>query len=289
MLDWLNWSQLRLLSTLAASIAIVMEPVSWITSQVPPCMVNTENYSNYYAEHHECPTFHVFLIKFIAAVLEKLGDPNWVIATFTVVLAFSTIGLWIATKGLYETGEKQIAVAKESADAAKKSADVAEKALRLTQRAYVVIKTINSQGGTDAAGKLMVYIFSATWENTGTTPGLHFTATIVPTIIDATMNPKDVIINTDRDASVSNLIIPPHVPLKGKVIQISADDIMAAYDRKKVIFFWVRAVYFDVFDKTDQHETVAAFETQVIGDPRTNPPGADIFMHSIIFDHTSTT
>jgi hypothetical protein len=136
MLDLLNWSQPRLLSTLAVWIAIAMEPVSWMTSQVPPCMVNPENYSNYYAEHQECPTFHVFLIKFTTAILEKLGDPNWVIAIFTVVLASSTIGLWIATKGLYDTGEKQIAVAKESADAAKAAADAAS----LSARAAIALQ-----------------------------------------------------------------------------------------------------------------------------------------------------
>jgi hypothetical protein len=113
----LNWSQARLLTTLIAAIAVVMEPMSWLTSGIPPCIVNPENYSAYYADGDKCPTFHVFLFKFLARIFETLGDPNWVVAIFTVILAISTIGLWVATISLYRAGEKQFGLARDDFNA----------------------------------------------------------------------------------------------------------------------------------------------------------------------------
>jgi hypothetical protein len=121
----LNWSQTRLLATLIAATVVTMEPVSWLTFGIPPCIVNPKNYGTYYTESNECPTFHVFLFKFLASIFEVLGDPNWVVAIFTIVLAVSTIGLWIATIFLYRAGEEQIAIARLTAEAAKAAADEA--------------------------------------------------------------------------------------------------------------------------------------------------------------------
>jgi hypothetical protein len=106
----LNWSKMRLLTTLLVATAIAMEPVSWLTSGIPPCIVNPENYSAYYAEGDKCPTFHIFLFKITASIFEKFGDPNWVIATFTIVLAVSTIGLWISTNKLWKSGDENMRV-----------------------------------------------------------------------------------------------------------------------------------------------------------------------------------
>ena len=92
-----TWPQTRLLITLAVVVLIIMEPVSWMTAPISPCIVNPENYGAYYANHNECPTFHVFLIVLVARVFEHFGDPNWVVADFTVVLALSTICLWVVT------------------------------------------------------------------------------------------------------------------------------------------------------------------------------------------------
>jgi hypothetical protein len=77
-----------------------------------------------------------------------------------------------ATVALFISGEKVAESAKISAKAAQQSADVAEKALRITQRAYVIIDRINSTGGNDERGKLMGYLISVTWKNTGSSPAL---------------------------------------------------------------------------------------------------------------------
>jgi hypothetical protein len=106
----LNWSEQRLLTTLGIATAIVMEPVSWLTSGPSPCIVNPANYGDYYAESNICPTFHVFLFKILAAIFEKLGEPNWVIATFTIVLAASNIGLWLSTNKLWRSADDNMRV-----------------------------------------------------------------------------------------------------------------------------------------------------------------------------------
>jgi hypothetical protein len=93
----LAWSQTRFFVTLAVAALLVMEPVSWITANIPGCIVNPENYAAYYGDQNHCPTFHVFLIALAARAGDHFGDPNWVIADFTAVLAFSTICLWVGT------------------------------------------------------------------------------------------------------------------------------------------------------------------------------------------------
>jgi hypothetical protein len=53
------------------------------------------------------------MLAFVTRVLEYFGDPNWVIADFTVVLAFSTIGLWIVTwrSGVRQSRDMEGAIA----------------------------------------------------------------------------------------------------------------------------------------------------------------------------------
>jgi hypothetical protein len=123
------WSQTRLLFTLAVAVLIVMEPVSWMTAAIPGCIVNPESYGAYYPNHNQCPTFHVFLIVGVARVLEHFGDPNWVIADFTVILALSTICLWVVTwrASVRQSRdmEASIAVALKAANAADLSARAA--------------------------------------------------------------------------------------------------------------------------------------------------------------------
>jgi hypothetical protein len=96
---------------------------------------------------------------------------------FLMVLVGATVAVFIS-------GEKVAESAKTSAKAAQQSADVAEKALRLTQRAYVIIHRINSTGGNDERGKLMGYLISVTWKNTGSSPALDFGSVILSTIVD---------------------------------------------------------------------------------------------------------
>jgi hypothetical protein len=127
----LAWSQTRFFVTLAVAALLVMEPVSWITAPIQGvCIVNPENYAAYYPDQDHCPTFHIFLLVLLARVIKHLGDPNWVIADFTVVLAFSTVCLWIVTR-------KSGAAAERAAKAAEAGAKIAELALLSVEIPYL--------------------------------------------------------------------------------------------------------------------------------------------------------
>ncbi|HEY2247180.1 MAG TPA: hypothetical protein VGH70_07040 [Bradyrhizobium sp.] len=212
---------------------------------------------------------------------ERLADYTWWLAVLTGGLVVTAIG-----QGFFIARSDK--TARIAANAATKSAEVAEKTLRLTQRAYLVIDRINSTAGHDDQGKLMGYLISITWKNTGASPALNFGSIILPTIVDRSMNPKDVIVNTDRSPSTVNGVAGQNVPVHSRRIQIPIQDIIGTYDGKRAIIIWARATYVDVFDATDQHIVEAAFEMQVIGNPLTNVPGAEIFSFSMIGDYSKS-
>ena len=91
-----TWSPLQFWAYTALAALLVMEVVSWITSQVPPCIVNPEDYAHY-AGNDECPTQHVFLIVSMAGILETIGH-NWVTALSTVVIASFTGTIYLINK-----------------------------------------------------------------------------------------------------------------------------------------------------------------------------------------------
>ena len=68
-----------------------MKVASWITSQVPPCMVNPAEYGDYYAQNNQCPTFHVFLY---LDVFKKLSSHEWITAIATIIIAWFTGTIW---------------------------------------------------------------------------------------------------------------------------------------------------------------------------------------------------
>jgi hypothetical protein len=100
----LTWAVLAWLAAL--------EPVSLLTSRIPPCLIDTASYDTYYADNKECPAFHVFLIKLLTIVLEKLGDPAWATVAATIAIAAFTGTLWWSTKGMLKATNDSIALAR---------------------------------------------------------------------------------------------------------------------------------------------------------------------------------
>jgi hypothetical protein len=107
MLNWLNWSEKRLLWTLAVTFLVLAELISIPISSVSPCIISPQYQSADEAGRKECPPLHVVFVNFSAPVLEKRGDPNWAVAIFTGVLAISTIGLWRSTERLWQAARSQ--------------------------------------------------------------------------------------------------------------------------------------------------------------------------------------
>jgi|SRR5271166_223641 len=92
-----NWSPLRFWTYIAVAMLAAMEVVSWITSQVPPCVIHASYQTTNNSGGNECPTLHTFLIENTAVVLEKLSDPNWVTALATTAIAAFTIVLAVVS------------------------------------------------------------------------------------------------------------------------------------------------------------------------------------------------
>jgi hypothetical protein len=93
-------------------VVAALEPASWMTSQIPLCIVNPANYGGDYAQNDECPPFHIFLIVTVARVLEAMGH-EWLTAISTVVIAGFTATLWWSTRGMLRSTNESIGLARD--------------------------------------------------------------------------------------------------------------------------------------------------------------------------------
>jgi hypothetical protein len=94
-----------------------------------------------------------------------------IVALFTIVLAWSTIGMWKATNKLWEAGEKQLKLTSEAVDLSK---EISERQLR----AYITITKHKLSNYNLTAGQVIEA--SVTLQNRGQTPankvGVHMMA-----------------------------------------------------------------------------------------------------------------
>lgn len=111
----------------AICVLFFLEVLSWLTASFPPCLIEYDHgdQTPHNDNHKDCPTFFagMGIAGHRAAEFIRHDDNDKVIvAAFTVVPAFSTIGLWIATIGLqrstnklWESGERQIEITRSAA------------------------------------------------------------------------------------------------------------------------------------------------------------------------------
>src|SRR5262245_32237680 len=107
----LQWSQVRLLGTMAVGYLLFAEATSWLSTDAATCIVNPANYGDYYAHNEQCPALHVFLIKLLASVIEKLGDPNNVTMLATIAIAGFTATLWWTTRNMMAATRDAVEIA----------------------------------------------------------------------------------------------------------------------------------------------------------------------------------
>lgn len=123
----------------------------------------------------------VQLFRFLHAYEHEL------VAGFTIVLAFSTIGLWLATDRLYKAGERQlnlirknaaeqartnaasIKVAQDAAKEAKRSADMAERGIIEADRAWIKVE-MDIFGPLIFGEETIEIVAEARFKNVGRTP-----------------------------------------------------------------------------------------------------------------------
>jgi hypothetical protein len=107
---------------LTALALVALEPASWMTSQVPPCVVNPANYGDDYAQNNECPPFHVFVA--MPRVLATIGH-EWLVALAAIATAVFTATLWWSTRKLWQ--------------ATRNTALAQERDTKILQRAYIAV------------------------------------------------------------------------------------------------------------------------------------------------------
>jgi hypothetical protein len=100
----LEWSQTRLLVTLALAYFAILEPISWITAYSPPCIVEVKDYEQTTGYDHKkyCPTLYMGAELLFGRVEAWIEDHDKsIVAAFTIVIGVSTCLLWFATYKLW--------------------------------------------------------------------------------------------------------------------------------------------------------------------------------------------
>jgi hypothetical protein len=257
----LKWSQTRLLVTLALSYLVFAEVVSLFLSDGSTCIVNPAAYGQYYADNNECPALHVFLIKIAASVLEKLGDPNWVIAIAAVVTAAFTIILGLFTISLSKS-------TRIAANAAGRSVKVAEDSLVKLERAFVFSDSFEISNIRDpTTDRTLAWQFQMKWQNTGSTPARHV-------LLHTSWEnfPGDIPGDFDFPDHGNIIPAPSYIPPHSHILSVPAGiDVSVIYGVSQGhfrLFFWGWATYDDIFENTPHHLTRFCWElVQVSRDP----------------------
>jgi hypothetical protein len=98
----------KLARTLVFAVVIfgVLEGSSWLTASVPPCLMETtkEEQATYANNQPDCPIFSAgsqILLARLDTFVER--HDKSIVASFTILLALSTIGLWWSTRELWKT------------------------------------------------------------------------------------------------------------------------------------------------------------------------------------------
>jgi hypothetical protein len=137
-----------------------LEILSWALADAPGCLISADqnDYTSYHDNEHGCPTFFRGLLLLLGRLdgFFEHHDKS-IIASFTIVLALSTIGLWFSTYRLWEAGEQQIRTSRQvaalqarqtrasireatrAADAAHAQVEIARRTLTELERPYLFI------------------------------------------------------------------------------------------------------------------------------------------------------
>jgi hypothetical protein len=253
-------SKERFLWLAVLSYAVLLEMASWITSTLPPCIVNPENY----VDDHQCPAFHVFLIKHGTGILEGIGH-NWVTALGTVAIAYFTLTIRNINRGQLEHG-------------------------RQVERAYISVLAPQHQFLVHNDGSVYGVRLWVTWKNSGTTP-----ATRVDTITGATWVPAIEQFEFGKAEEVNRqpFVLGPSAETASLPIGISGGHLSANLRGEGHQFLWGRARYRDIFANSPEHVVEFCFRVTFEGQLGPHPfLGRAIFAfygeHNRYYDEPAT-
>jgi hypothetical protein len=275
-MSWLKWSQTRLLATLGISYSLFAEFTSILASDSATCIVNPAKYSAYYAEKNECPSLHIFLIKFFSNVFEILGDPNWVIAISAVVTAIFTVVLGIFT----------ISVARSTRIAA----TAAESALTFTERAFVFMKYMDASPIFAPNDIIVGWDFHVVWENSGSTPTQFMVSRKNWTIWDEGNIPDDFDFPDLSKTPSSKSYMGPKAIIDAGALQVSNELLDKVANGPARMLIWGWAEYNDVFSPNVRRRSEFCTEVGINGSLKF-PPSDKVkppFVFQVYKQHNGT-
>jgi hypothetical protein len=243
MSEWLNWSQIRLLGTLALSYLLFAEVVSLLLSDGATCVVNPAAYGPYYADNHVCPALHVFFFKLAAALF---GDPNNITLLATIAIAAFTGTLWWSTS---------------------RTADIAKRSLTEVQRAFVFVESFDLKQLPGADPERPFYC-SNVWKNSGTTRTVRGRNYISWKPFGEPL-PEDFSfpdINQNHKEYPS-LLIGPGGTIIGQMLEIPFQYVRRAAEQECHLYVWGWCEYNDVFPGTRRHRTEFCVKIQPVSKP----------------------
>lgn len=203
------------------------------------------------------------------------------VAFFTFCLVIFTGGLTVSTILLWRAGERQIAVTKQSADAAevaasaaKRSVDHAENSLVTTQRAFVFLKTMESDIAVtvlpDTQERVVVgYTLNPIWQNYGTTPALNCAGNCGSYWVGTNLYSEDTVFKDQPTDSPSQgfSMIGPGGNVRGGDMNIGVQLLIEVWEQRMRLFVFSKIEYDDIFPSSPRHETTYCAEVVLLRDP----------------------
>jgi hypothetical protein len=163
-----------------------------------------------------------------------------------------------------------VRVAKRAADAADRSAEVAERSLVQLQRALVVPTNFVVTTIVNRQNRIIGYMVTAHFQNTGNTPAKRFTGTANTYVLEGTL-PEDFRYPDRVAADPAHGTVGPRV-IVPYPISIAIQDIVDIQQGRKKGFMYGWVEYSDIFESTKRRRTEFCVRIEVNGDPTVLQP-----------------
>jgi hypothetical protein len=202
----------------------------------------------------------------------NIGTPNKETPTergllyFTGTLALATIGLMVATVGLVSLANRQ---AKDA---------------RIAQRAYVYVRSPQSQLIFDHALNLVALRVWVVWKNSGTTPAGPMFSNIVATWTPDAASFQFGAITNDKNSVSQPMVMGPDAELNSGTIDIGGAHVMAvvAGTGHQFLSGWAR--FKDAFPDSPEHVIEFCYKVSIQGTP-SSTAGECVINFNLYGDH----
>jgi hypothetical protein len=206
------------------AVLVVLVPTIALSPSFQTCVKQIPNYDAAKHQAESLPYFLFFDLHFIGCTGPFVdGNANAIIAAFTIVLAWSTIGLWSETK---------------------RSVRVAERAMTVLERAYVFFEDTKREKGPGITGR-----YAVIFRNHGKTPAIAKSRRIACDYRDEPPDPTE----PPKHAFPRGAIIGADDLWRRGIIEVTDDMIEQWQKGSGRIFLYGELIYLDIFN--NEHRT----------------------------------